>query len=193
VLPESLRVTLQVVNAIERLGVRYAIGGSVASALHGVIRATIDADIVAELRREHVEVFSDELSRTFYLNSDAIREAIDRRGHFNVIQLETMFKVDVFIPKDRAFDHAQLERRALQIISVEPKVSAYFCTAEDTVLAKLDWYKRGGMVSERQWLDVLGVIRVQGDSLDRDYLCRMAGTLGVFELLETALDEATRP
>lgn len=192
-LPESLSVTLQVVKVFERLGIRYAIGGSVASALHGVIRATIDADIVAELRREHVEMFSDELSGSFYLNADAIRNAIDRRGHFNVIQLETMFKVDVFIPKDRAFDHAQLERRALQVISTEPKVSAYFCSAEDTVLAKLDWYRLGGMVSERQWRDVLGVIRVQGNRLDHDYLRRMAGTLGVFELLETAMDEAREP
>ena len=192
-LPESLSVTLQVVDVIERLGVRYAIGGSVASALHGVIRATIDANMVAELRLEDVEMFSDGLSRTFYLNEDAIREAIDRRGHFNVIQLETMFKVDVFIPKDRAFDRSQLERRALHVISTEPKVSAYFCTAEDTILAKLDWYKLGGMVSERQWRDVLGVIRVQGSRLDHDYLRRMAGTLGILELLETALGEATKP
>jgi hypothetical protein len=187
VLLDPIKVTLQVVEVLARLGVRYAIGGSVASAVHGVVRATIDADVVAELRPEHVEPIAKALGKQFYLDTGSIRDAIDRRGHFNLIQLETMFKIDVFIPKDRPFDRAQLERRIRQVISKEPEVSVYVCTAEDTILAKLEWYRLGGEVSERQWQDILGVIRVQDKRLDLDYLRRTAATLGVSELLEQAL------
>ncbi len=192
-LPESIRVTLEVVKVLEQLGVRYAIGGSLASTLHGVVRATIDADLVVELRSEHAEPLAEALRDTFYVDAESIRDAAARRGHFNVIQLETMFKVDIFIPKERPFDHAQLERRVRHGISEKPEESAYFCTAEDTILAKLEWYRLGGGVSDRQWRDVLGVLRVQGDRLDLDYLHRMAETLEISELLERALAEAKTP
>jgi hypothetical protein len=95
--------------------------------------------------------------------------------------------VDVFIPKRRPFDQAQLERRILQVIATDPERTAYMASAEDTILAKLDWYRQGGQVSERQWRDVLGVLRVQGDSLDMDYLRRQAAALGVADLLEQSL------
>jgi hypothetical protein len=127
------------------------------------------------------------LRGAFYVDAQAVEDAITHRSSFNVIHLETMFKVDVFIPKRRPFDQAQLDRRILQVIATDPERTAYMASAEDTILAKLDWYRQGGQVSERQWRDVLGVLRVQGDSLDMDYLRRQAAALGIADLLEQSL------
>lgn len=189
-LAEPLAVTLLVIEALEGLGVRYVVGGSLASSVHGVFRASVDADLVAELRLEHVERLARGLGEAFYLDEGAMRRAIAGRRSFNVIHLETMFKVDVFIPKGRAFDAAQLERRAARVIATEPERTAFIASAEDTILAKLDWYRAGGEVSERQWRDVAGVLRVQRGRLDARYMREMAASLGVGDLLERAFAEA---
>jgi hypothetical protein len=181
---------LLVVSILERLGVSYVIGGSLASSLHGVFRASVDADIVADLRFEHVEPLGRELGDAFYHDEAAIRRAVELRRSFNVIHLDTMFKVDVFIPKGRPFDEAQLRRRKAHVIAVDPERSAFFASAEDTVLAKLDWYRGGGEVSERQWHDVLGILQVQRGSLELGYLRSMAASLGVSDLLARALEES---
>jgi hypothetical protein len=152
-----------------------------------VFRASVDADIVADLRLEHVERFEKALGDYFYHDSTAIRRAIELRRSFNVIHLESMFKVDVFIPKHRQFDEAQLQRRKAHIVAVNPERLAYVASAEDTVLAKLDWYRAGGDVSEQQWRDVLGILRVQRGRLDVEYLRSMAETLGITDLLDRAL------
>ena len=89
----------------------------------------------------------------------------------------------------RLFIEEQFRRARLQILSVEPKIEVVVATAEDTILAKLEWYRKGGEVSERQWRDVLGVLKVQAGALDVDYLYRMADELGVKDLLEKALTE----
>ncbi len=163
---EPTEVTLIVTGILEDLGVRYAIGGSLASSLHGVFRASVDADVVAELAMEHVEPLARALGDAFYRDETAMRRAIEARRSFNVIHLDTMFKIDIFIPKSRPFDEAQLERRAAHVIGSDPARSAFVASAEDTILAKLDWYRAGGGVSEQQWRDVLGVLQVQSGTLD---------------------------
>jgi hypothetical protein len=101
-----------------------------------------------------------------------------------------MFKVDVFVAKPREFDRSQLARRQSYVLSEDPLRRAYITSAEDIVLAKMEWYHIGGRISDRQWRDILGVMKVQQDRLDHEYLRRMATTLGVSELLEQALAEA---
>jgi len=186
-LPEQIAVTMLVTDALEALEARYAIGGSFASAVHGVMRATMDVDLVAELRREQVPLLVQALGEAFYADAAMMRDAIDQHGSFNLIHLESMFKVDVFVARTRDFDRAQLARRQIALLSEHPECRAYVASAEDTVLAKLEWYRLGGEASNRQWRDALGVLKVQGGRLDFAYMRRMATGLGVLDLLERAI------
>jgi hypothetical protein len=185
---EPILVTTKVTAVLEKLSVRYLIGGSLASTLYGMVRTTQDSDIVAELRPEHNGPFVSALQDEFFLDEEMIAEAVAHHASFNIIHRDSMFKVDVFIPRQRPFIQIQLARARMQTLSVEPHIEALFATAEDTVLAKLEWYRLGGEASERQWRDVLGVLKVQAGALDLDYLRRWALELGVADLLERALE-----
>lgn len=178
-----------IVEALEQLGVNYHIGGSVASSIHGIIRATIDADLVANLELKHVHPLVKLLEADYYIDEDAVRDAVKRRGSFNAIYLDTMLKVDVFIPKSRLFDREELRRSQLQPL-IEGSRPFYVASPEGTVLNKLEWYRMGGEVSDRQWNDILGVLKVQGTNLDMAYLQRWAAALKVSDLLERALVDA---
>jgi hypothetical protein len=166
---EQIAVTMMVADVLDALGVPYAIGGSFASALHGVMRATMDADLVADLHLEHTDPLAQALGNAFYADVEMMRDAVRRHSSFNLIHLETTFKVDVFVAKPRTFDRSQLDRRQLYLLSEDPNRYAYVTSAEDIVL---------------------GVLKVQGDRLDRDYLRRMATELKVADLLERAFGEA---
>lgn len=188
---EPALITARVTSILEMLKVRYLIGGSLASTLHGMIRTTQDSDLVAELHPEHVEPLVRELKDEFYIDEQMIAEAVARRSSFNIIHRESFFKVDVFIPKRRPFLEEQFARARRETLSTEPMVEALVATAEDTLLAKLEWYRMGGEVSERQWRDVLGILEVQAGNLDLEYLRKWAKELKVSDLLEQALKEAT--
>ena len=178
-----------IIEALEQLGVSYHIGGSVASSVYGILRATIDADLVADLRLEHVRPLVMQLKTDYYIDEDMIRDAIKRRSSFNVIHLDTMLKVDVFIPKSRLFDQEEL-RRSQQEVLLEGTRPFSVASPEGTILNKLEWYRMGGEVSDRQWNDILGVLKVQGTDLDMIYLQKWAANLNVTDLLERALIDA---
>ncbi|TMD70588.1 MAG: hypothetical protein E6I97_19530 [Chloroflexi bacterium] len=178
-----------IVEALEHLGVNYHIGGSVASSIYGIIRATIDADLVANLELKHVRPLVKLLEADYYIDEDSVRDAVKRRGSFNAIYLDTMLKVDVFIPKSRLFDQEELRRIQLQPL-IEGFRPFYVASPEGTILNKLEWYRMGGEVSDRQWNDILGVLKVQGTNLDMAYLQRWAVALKVSDLLERALVDA---
>lgn len=179
-----------VADVLDELGRAYQVGGSVASSVHGMARATMDIDLVADLRAEDVDGFVARLAADYYVDADMIREALRDRSSFNLIHQASMLKVDVFIPKDRPYDQTALERRTIDRLQDDADAREFFvASAEDVVLAKLEWFDRGGRTSERQWNDVLGVLRVQGDALDREYLQKWAGDLGIVELLDRALSE----
>jgi len=188
-LSEPLSVTLIVAQILEHLSVAYFVGGSLASAIQGAPRATLDADIVADLHPEHVEPLVRALGDAFYFDADTIRSAIRSRSTFNLIHLKTMFKVDIFVNKGRPFDQAQLGRRVRQRLTPELEPALYFASPEDTILAKLDWFRRGGEVSDRQWRDVLAVLKMQSGRLDWQYMQGWAAELAVSDLLAKALTE----
>lgn len=187
---EPIEVTLKVTDVLEKLGVPYLIGGSLASTLYGMVRTTQDSDIVAEMRLEHLRPFVAALQGEFYVDDEMIAGSIQRHSSFNIIHRETIFKVDVFIPRPRPFLQSQLARAQKQTFAFEHEVSAKFASPEDTILSKLEWYRMGGEVSERQWRDILGVLKTRAGELDLDYLHTWARELKVSDLLERALQEA---
>ncbi|MCD5412844.1 MAG: hypothetical protein LR006_01840 [Dehalococcoidia bacterium] len=124
-----------------------------------------------------------------YVDEQMIRDAIERRSSFNVIHLETMFKADVFVFRNELGREAMARRERYQL-SDESASSIFLASAEDIILSKLQWFRLGKGTSERQWLDVLGVLQVQGNRLDFSYLQRMAGQMGVPDLLRQAIEDA---
>jgi hypothetical protein len=186
---EALGVTLRFVGVLERLGVPYLVGGSLASSLHGLPRATQDVDVVAELRNEHVAPLVEELKRDFYVDEPAVREATERRSSFNAIHLDTMFKVDVFVAGDDLATRQEMERRQVYTLPSEPYGEIVVASPEDIVVQKLHWYRLGDHVSERQWSDALGVLKVGGPRLDVGYMRDLAERMGVADLLVRALNE----
>ena len=184
---EPIEVTIKVTHVLESLGISYFIGGSLASTLYGMVRTTQDSDIVAEMRLEHLEPFVLALQDDFYMDDEMIAESIQRHSSFNIIHRESMFKVDVFIPRPRPFLQSQLVRAQKQTFLFESEISAKFASPEDIILAKLEWYRLGGEVSERQWRDILGVLKTRAGELDLDYLRKWANELKVSDLLERTL------
>jgi hypothetical protein len=180
-----------VVAIFDQLRIPYLIGGSVASGVHGEGRGTRDVDILADLRIEHVKPFVSALGEdVFYADEDAIRMAIGERSSFNLIHRPAMVKVDIFIPKQNRYATIQLARRIPRVIAVADNMEAQVATAEDSVLAKLDWYRLGGEVSDRQWNDILGILKTQRDRLDKVYLREWATELKVADLLDRAFEDA---
>jgi hypothetical protein len=186
-LPEPIAVTAKVIDVFEKLGIPYLLGGSFASTIHGIIRTTLDVDLVAEMQLEHISHFISALQSEFYIDENMISDAINRQSSFNIIHQDSMFKVDVFISQQRAFEKSQFGRAQKQYLSIKPEIQAVVSSAEDILLAKLEWYRIGGEVSERQWRDILGILKVQADSLDIGYLRQWANELKVNDLLEQAL------
>lgn len=167
---ETTRITLLVAQTLERIGIPYAVGGSLASSLHGVMRSTLDVDIVADMKLEHIPALVGALAQEFYADAEMMQDAIAHRSSFNLIHYETAFKVDIFIRKLRAFDQMQLARRQTTVITADPEGRVYVVSPEDIILSKLEWFRLGGEASERQWRDILGVLKTQAGALELNYL-----------------------
>lgn len=152
--------------------------GSLASSFHGEPRTTRDIDVVIDPTAEALRELLDHLpSRDFYVDENAALEAFHRRTSFNVIDIESGWKVDLLVRKEREFSRVELERRVpVRLLGVD----TYVATAEDTIIAKLEWATAGE--SERQLRDVAGILGVSGDTLDREYLKRWIAELGLEEV-----------
>jgi hypothetical protein len=180
----------QVARAFEAQKIPYVVVGSFASSLHGLYRTTNDIDLVAEIKLEQVAPLVASLQQDFYIDELAARRAVIGRSSFNAIHFDSVFKIDVFVPRSGDFSQQQLTRRQPANLSPDVSQIVYVATAEDTILAKLKWYRSGKEISNTQWTDVLGVIGAQGKDLDLGYLRAWAGELGVGDLLDKILDEA---
>ena len=158
-----------VVVALERLRVRYLLGGSVASSAWGVPRATLDVDLLAEIRRSQAADFAAALGSGWYADPQVIGDAIQAGRPFNIIHIPTGQKFDIFPPTGE-FHQAELSRATPMSFEIAGQtVRCPLATAEDILLAKLQWYRAGGEISQRQWSDVLGLLAMNR-ALDRDYL-----------------------
>jgi hypothetical protein len=189
--PDIIAALTPVADVLEQLGVRYHVGGSLASSAYGRPRATADVDLIAELGSDQVGAFVDKLHSAYYVEPVAVLEAIRARQSFNLVHLETMIKVDVFIPESRPFARQEMERAAPQALEGAPDARMFFVKSpEDLVLRKLAWFRAGREASQQQWSDVVGVLKVQAGRLDRNYIAEWAADLEVADLWERALAEA---
>jgi hypothetical protein len=177
-----------VAKRFEELKIPYYIGGAVASIIHGEERFTKDADIIIRILPVHIKKFVQAFETDFVVSADAVQDALARRYAFNIIHVETAFKIDLYpITDEDEMEITAFARRQLVDIGAG---EIWMATAEDVVLAKLRWFRKGGEVSEKQWRDVLGVLKVQGNNLDFAYLGQMAARFGLANLLARAREDA---
>lgn len=174
---------------LDAAGVPYMLAGSLASTFHGTPRTTQDVDIVLELGPGSLRrLFAELDEEAYYVSKDAALDAVRRQGQFNVIDMRTGWKADLIVRKDRPFSEMEFGRRVRTEVLGIP---VWLATAEDTVIAKLEWAQKGG--SERQLRDVAGILELRAGELDRAYIERWCGSLGLDEPWRRAREMASGP
>jgi hypothetical protein len=184
---DPLAVAWVVTRTMDELGIVHTVGGSIAASFAGEPRSTIDIDVVAAISEPQIPALVSALAGEFYVDEASLRRAVRERTGTNLIHDATQIKVDIFIAGGTPLDEQQLQRR--RAVNVGLGRTLHVHPPEDILLQKLRWYHRGGRVSDRQWRDILGIIRVQGENLDLDYARTHAPALDVADLLARALDE----
>lgn len=188
--PLELEILKDFADILDSLGITYVIGGSVASSIYGKVRFTQDVDMTVESFEGKADEFFRLVRSDFYISWDAMQQALRQASSFNVIHLESAFKIDVFIQKDTEFEKQLLSRRKFMKLSESFKKTFSVVSAEDIILLKLRWYQQAGCSSEKQWEDILAVLEVQKDELDLGYLKKWSDILRINQLLENAISEA---
>ncbi|MHC4237507.1 MAG: hypothetical protein ACYSOF_07895 [Planctomycetota bacterium] len=178
------------VEILEELNVPYAIGGSFASSIYGRVRFTQDADVSVAAFTDQIDRFCESAESIFYVSKEVVQQAHRNASSFNLIHLDSVFKIDVFVVVDDPFKKRVLERRRKVTIKGDSERRYDFVSPEDIILLKLQWYSDGGLVSEKQWNDITDVLKNRQDTLDMDYLRDWAAQLSIQELLDTAIQQA---
>lgn len=187
----EIELALQpLISLFNELGISYYICGSIASSAYGTSRATQDIDLVSDIPEISVNILVNKLSSEYFIDGEMIREAIKSKSSFNLIHLKTMMKLDVFILRNDMF-HKMTNKRKIEdtLDKDENSIKVFLISPEDIILSKLDWYVKGNEVSERQWMDIIGVIKIQKNNLDLQYLKQWATELKVDNLLNKAFVE----
>jgi len=175
-------------RTLDQAGIEYMITGSIVTSLQGEPRSTHDIDVVVQISASDIPRLLEAFPRPkYYVDEEAIREAIRFGGTFNVIDAEEGDKVDFWMLHDEPFDRSRFGRKYREkLFGVEMAVSS----PEDTILAKLRWARLSDL-AERHLRDVLGVYEVQGPKLDERYLDDWAERLGVADLLDRVRKQAS--
>lgn len=177
------------VDVLEKLKIPYAIGGSVASSFYGQVRFTQNADMSVAAFGNQIDTFCEAVKGDFYISSEAVRQAHTNASSFNVIHLDTAFKIDIFVVLDDPFKRQVLMRRTKAPLDESSARMYNFVSPEDIILLKLQWYLEEGSVSQKQWGDILGVLDAQKDALDMNYMRDWALKLSFSDLLNKALQQ----
>jgi len=183
---DPIAVAIAVSRILDSLNILHTVGGSIAGSFAGEPRSTVDIDIVAAIHESQVDRLAALLRSDFYVDAASLHRAVRDRGTTNLIHQPTQLKVDLFVAGGTPLDGQQLERRQ-EVVLASGRLHIH--PPEDILLQKLHWYQKGGETSDRQWRDILGIVRVQSGRLDLAYLDTAAPVLGVQELLQRALRE----
>ncbi len=173
---------------LNRSGVTYYLTRSMASNYWGIPRTTHDLDFVVQLPAAAITAIMQAFSGDFYLEEAAVRAAYQPPHQFNAIDTRSALKVDFWLPRPTPFDREMLRRRIHATLFGEP---AWIATAEDVILHKLVWNRLSP--SDRQLGDAAGIVAVQSDALDKDYLRQWAGELKLAGDLERLLNGELKP
>jgi hypothetical protein len=187
---DPVAVAIHVSGILSRLGVRYVLGGSLASVTFGEPRATLDVDIAADLGHEHVVAFVAAVEPDFYVDGAWVAEEVRRRGSFQLVHRASMIRVDVFVPEWTGLHLWKWQHRQPIELGTTHRVFVDVTGPEGIVIQKLLWFREGGSVSDRQWRDVLGVLKSQRGSLDLEGMRQQAEASRVADLLREALGQA---
>jgi hypothetical protein len=182
---DALDIALRVAAALTSVGADYFLGGSLASSIQGEPRATNDIDFVISLPIGRISALRSALGDDFEVDVDMLRDAVLHARCANIFYLPVVMKVDFFGRGYEPFDESEFARRRSVVVRASGE-SLVIKSPEDSILRKLLWYREGGEMSEKQWRDVVSVLRISASSLDRNYLQTWAERLKIVDLLERA-------
>jgi hypothetical protein len=182
-----LRLARSIGDLFDELDIRWVLGGSQASSLIAEPRHTYDIDLVAELEPWHVDAVVARCSASFFIQREAVADAISQRRSFNMLSRESSWKVDVFVSADTHLDRRQMDRR--ELFRAE-EISLWIPSPMDQILRKLWWYRLGHEVSQQQWRDIVALVRIHGPTIDPDHLAQDAIVAGVHDLVDRAVQAA---
>lgn len=173
----------------EEAEIPYYIQGTVANSLYGMQRATFAVDFVVDLYLEHIDNLQQQLKPFYAIDTQIMRDAVYSQTYFEIVHIESLIKINVLLSQKLDFEkqaHNRIKRHRL----LENSPSVYVASPEDSVLTQLRIYRVEGETADDLWNEILGVLKVQGTSLDFAYLEQWAQKLKIADLLRKGYVDA---
>lgn len=177
----------KIINGLEALKIPYMLSGSMCSSFHGQPRATNDADIVIDPSKEQLLHFVNSLGPDYYVSQEASLQSLKNNSMFNIIDIKAGWKADLIIRKKRSYSEQEFARK---INANVMGIDLCIVSPEDSILSKLEWSNESQ--SQRQLNDAMGVLMVQWDRLDFEYIRKWAKKLKLEDLLEQLLEDVEK-